>query len=217
MPRKLIRRWMPHDSHIREHKHLRMLGHRLHDPNLWHLNRRSVAGAVAVSFFVAWIPVPGQMLLAGLAAVWLRLNLPVSVVGVWITNPLTMPPMFFFAYQVGARILGQPVRAPTFQLSLSWLTAELGQIWQPFLLGCLVFGITSALLGYGLVRLLWRLHVMRSWQRRRRRRLNRPAGELSNRCAPTVLDPHAEGVGLEASDLRRSTLTAEDAEKHRLG
>ena len=173
MPRKLIKRWLPHHTKLREHKHLRLLGKRLHDPNLWHLNRRSAAGAVSLSLFVAWLPIPGQMLVAGLAAVWLRLNLPLSVVGVWVTNPITMPPMFYLAYEFGAWLLNEPIHEVTFELSFRWLAAQLETTSEPFLLGCLVLALVSALLGYGLVRLLWRIHVLRSWQERKQQRLNR--------------------------------------------
>jgi len=33
-------------------------------PMVWHLNRRSVAGGVAVGLFVSWMPLPMQMLVA---------------------------------------------------------------------------------------------------------------------------------------------------------
>jgi uncharacterized protein (DUF2062 family) len=48
------------------------------------------------------------MLLAALAAVLLRCNLPLSVALVWLTNPLTVPAIFFIAYQVGALIIDVP-------------------------------------------------------------------------------------------------------------
>ncbi len=177
MPRKLIKSWLPHHTKIREHKHLRVLGKRLHDPNLWHINRRSAAGAVSLSLFVAWLPIPGQMIVAGLAAVWLRLNLPLSVVGVWTTNPVTMPPMFYLAYELGALLLDEPVKDVDFELSFRWLAAQLDTVWQPFLLGCLMLGVVSALLGYGVVRVLWRIHVLQSWRKRKQRRLNRTGNE----------------------------------------
>jgi uncharacterized protein (DUF2062 family) len=80
---------------IKGHKNLSFLGEKLHDPNLWHLNRRSVSAAFAIGLFAAWIPTPGQMVIAAIIALYFRANLPISVALVWITNPLTMPPMFY--------------------------------------------------------------------------------------------------------------------------
>jgi uncharacterized protein len=45
-----------------------------------------------------YMPPIGQMFMAAAAAIVLRVNLPISVALVWITNPLTIPPMFYFAY-----------------------------------------------------------------------------------------------------------------------
>jgi len=90
MAKKLIKKWFPHQDRIRHHQHLQFLGHRLHDPNLWHLNRRSVAGAFAVGLFCAMLPIPFQMVVAAVLAILARVNLPISVMLVWITNPLTM-------------------------------------------------------------------------------------------------------------------------------
>jgi hypothetical protein len=168
MPRKLIRRYLPHHDTIRGHSHLRWLGTLLHDPNLWHLNRRSVSGAVAVGLFCAFIPVPFQMVIAALLSMLLRVNLPVSVVLVWISNPLTMGPIFFFAYKVGTWIIGDPTPVVAMDASiLEWLTSEVKANWKPFLLGCFVCGSISALLGYAGVRLTWRLHLVRRLHIRR--------------------------------------------------
>jgi uncharacterized protein (DUF2062 family) len=64
MPRRTIRRLLPKPHAIRDHKSLRLVRERLHDPNLWHLNRHSVSVAAFVGIFVAFIPVPMQMLIA---------------------------------------------------------------------------------------------------------------------------------------------------------
>ena len=161
MPRKFIKKYMPDHETIRGHVHLnRIFGTLLHDPNLLHLNRRSVSSAFAVGLFMAWVPVPFQMILAAAAAIFVRCNLPIAVGLVWITNPVTMPPFFFFAYKVGTWILGTPIREVKFALSLEWLTSELTAIWEPFLLGCFVCGVVSAAVGYGVIRLLWRLHIL---------------------------------------------------------
>jgi uncharacterized protein (DUF2062 family) len=170
MHRKLIQRYLPDHQSIRDHKHLRVFGTLLHDPNLWHLNRRSVAGAFAAGLFTAFIPVPFQMAIAGAAAIVLRVNLPISVALVWVTNPVTMPPLFYLAYKVGAALLGRPPQPFHFELSLAWLGNGLLANWEPFLLGCFVVGAASAATGYFLVRTLWRLSVMRNWQIRKERR-----------------------------------------------
>ena len=170
MPKKFIKRYMPDRHAIANHRHLSWLGDHLHDPNLWHLNRRSVAGAVAVGLFMAFVPVPFQMVLSAAAAIVLRVNLPIAVALVWITNPVTMPPMFYFTYKVGAWLMNQPLQPIAFELSWQWLKTELGMIWQPFLLGCAVTGLAAAALAYGLVRLLWRWHVIRTYRERRNRR-----------------------------------------------
>lgn len=179
MPKKLIKRFMPDHNTIREHKHLRFFGKLLHDPNLFHLNRRSASGAFAVGLFMAFVPLPIQMLLAASAAILFRVNLPISVVLVWLTNPVTIPPMFYFAYLVGTWIVGAPVHMEqgSFQLSYEWLKHELGAIWLPFLLGCFVTGSVSALLGYFGVRGLWRLHLVRHYQQRKLRRQQRENSE----------------------------------------
>ena len=67
-----------------------------HQPNLWHFNRRTLAKGVAVGFFCAFIPVPFQMLLAILGALIFKTNLPLAILAVWITNPITMPAIFLF-------------------------------------------------------------------------------------------------------------------------
>lgn len=170
MPKRIIKRYMPDHEKIRDHKNLRFLGTLLHDPNILHLNRRSVSGAFAVGLFFAWVPVPFQMVLGAIGSIVFRVNLPISVGLVWVTNPLTMPPMFYFAYKVGTWILGLPTRKFTFELSWEWLMEELGATWEPFLLGCLICGVVSSALGYALIRGYWRYHVARNWQNRHSQR-----------------------------------------------
>ena len=157
---------MPDHQKLKEHKQLKIFGTLLHSPDLWHLNRRSIAGAFGVGLFMAWVPVPFQMVLAAAAAIFFSVNLPVSVGLVWVSNPITMPPLFWFAHWVGAAVLGTPPVAVEFELSYQWLETILPQIWQPFLLGCLINGIASALLGYYGMRAFWIWYVQRRWKQR---------------------------------------------------
>lgn len=170
MPRKLIRRWLPDNSRFHEHPHLRRLGHRLLAPDLWHLNRRSASAGVAMGLAVAFVPVPMQMLVAGALAMVLRVNLPLAVAMVWVTNPLTVPALYWLAYEAGAWLLARPRVEMAAMPGFTWFVEAFGEIWEPLLLGLLVFAAGSGVLGYVAVRLLWRLHVVRAWEGRRRRR-----------------------------------------------
>lgn len=170
MPRRVIRKYLPHADTVRRHKQLRFLGERLHEPNLWHLNRASASTAAAIGLFVAFIPIPFQMALAALGAILFGANLPLAVALVWITNPVTMPPVFYFCYRLGAWLLDTPAYAFQFELSFAWLGTELLRVWEPLLLGCLLMAIAAAATGYYVVRVLWRRHVRRDWELRRARK-----------------------------------------------
>lgn len=167
MPKHLIKKFAPDHQVIRNHKHLRLFGDLLHDPNLWHMNRRSVSGAFAVGLFWAFIPIPLQMVTAAATAIFTRVNLPISVALVWITNPITMPPMFYSTYLVGTWILGTPASNESFELSLDYLSESMSTIWQPLFLGSFVCAVLVGGIGYCVIRGLWRLHIVRYLQRRR--------------------------------------------------
>jgi uncharacterized protein (DUF2062 family) len=175
MAKNLLKAITPSASRIRKIKSLHILGDWIYATNLWHLNRYSASMAFFVGLFVAFMPIPGQMVLAALLALRLRCNLPISVCLVWITNPLTVPAVFFIAYKVGALILEVPVGAMEFELSYRWLSSQLAYIWQPFLLGCLVCGVLSGCVGYFVVSMAWRWRVSVLWRERKRRRANRLA------------------------------------------
>lgn len=168
MPRRLIKRYMPNPASIREHKSLRFLGRFLHDPNLWHLNRHSVSRAVGLGLFAAFMPIPFQMLLAAALAILWRGNLPIGVSLVWLTNPITMPAVFYCTYKMGSWMLQLPPRHFPDELSWEWISGQLSTLWQPFLLGSVIAGLVFGALGYGLVQAYWRWGVGRQWRLRKK-------------------------------------------------
>ncbi len=175
MPKHFIRKITPDHHRIRSHPQLQVFGHRLHDPNLWHLNRRSASGAFAVGMFMAYVPLPFQMLFAAALAILVRVNLPLSVALVWVTNPITIPPMFYFAYRLGAWLLGVEPVDLEFQLDVNFLLAEMSEIWWPMLLGSLICGTILSALSYGAIRGLWRWHLVCELKKRRALRRARAA------------------------------------------
>jgi len=150
-------------------KGLGFLGTMLHNPNIWHLNRHSVSKAFVIGLFWMSIPIPLQMLASALTAILFRANLPISVALVWISNPLTMPPIFYFNYLVGSFILGDEAQESLhFELSWHWIFNVLGELWLPLYLGSIVVGLVLGFISYLAVKLLWRHHVYKNWLARKR-------------------------------------------------
>jgi len=107
MAKKLIKKFLPHPKLITGNRLIGLLGPRLQDPSLWHINRKSFSGAIGVGVFCAFMPVPFQMLIAAIAAICFRFNILVAVPTVWISNPITLAPMF---YQQVPRVVFNAVR-----------------------------------------------------------------------------------------------------------
>jgi uncharacterized protein (DUF2062 family) len=163
-----------------------MFGQWLHHPNLWHFNRRSVPGAVAIGLFCGLVPGPLQMLCAVLLAVPLKKNLPVALLMTLYTNPLTIVPLYLLAYGIGALLLGEPPgagRLPLYEMhwsnwigSMQALMDWMLSLGKPLALGLLALAGTLALVGYVAVRVGWRLYVILAWKARIRRRNTRSTG-----------------------------------------
>lgn len=190
MPRQFFRRYLPSHEQVRANRWLARFGPWLQHPNLWHLNRHSVSGGVAIGLFSGLVPGPLQMITAALLAVPLRVNLPIALATTLYTNPFTIGPLYILAYQIGKLIIGGDggvSAAPDFD----WLHlgAWLGQFidWlltmgRPLLLGLVALAIGLAVIGYGAVQLAWRLHVTLAWRRRARVRRARARAQESTRA-----------------------------------
>lgn len=169
-----MKRYMPTPEKIRSIKALNFMGDILHEPNLWHINRHGIARGFLIGIFLCLIPMPFQMVAAALCAIWLNANLPLSVALVWISNPLTMPPMFYFNYKVGAWMLDHPLVDYKFELSITWFKESLVDIGIPLYFGSLIVATVSSCACYLLIQYLWRRRVRISWEERRQRRLQKP-------------------------------------------
>lgn len=168
--KNFLRRYLPSPSEVRRKSALRPLRFFLGRPELWHLNRHSVSGAAFIGLFCAFLPVPLQMLLAGALAVASRRNLPISLALVWVSNPLTFVPMFYFAYRLGAWLLDMPLEAAPAEPGMQWWLGNLDNIAIPLLCGSLVCGWAAGLTGFVAARAFWRFEVLRRWRNRRARR-----------------------------------------------
>ena len=165
MPIRFLRRLSPRRRDLTHRWFLRPFGAVLHDPALWRLDRHGAARAFAMGLFIGWLPIPMQMAVAALLALVVRVHLPLAVLSVWISNPITTVPMLYFAYRLGLVLLGEPAGMEPFEANLGWILHELARIWQPLLLGSIVAGTLTAALGYFLLDLLWYWTLVRKYRR----------------------------------------------------
>ena len=181
----MLERFLPTREAITQSRMLRWLGPRLHDPLLWHVNRRSVARGVALGvFFGLMIPI-AQIPAAAIASLMLRGNLWIAAVSTLVSNPLTYGPLYYFAYRLGAGVIGtrtpadltaDDVERPMRMIdSLAQAWAWITGIGQPLLVGMLIMAITGSVIAYWGTQLVWRMRVTAKWRRLRRERRLRAA------------------------------------------
>lgn len=164
------RKYLPTRERLRDIRSLRFLGEMIFEPNLWHFNRHSVSFAFLVGTFCCFLPIPFQMVPCLLLCVWVRCNVPLSIALVWVSNPITMPPMFYSTYRLGIWLMGRETQVSHISLSWDWLSSQIEAVWEPLLLGSLITGLTLGCLGFVGVRIYWRWKVARDWSMRRLRK-----------------------------------------------
>lgn len=153
------------DRHkLAEHRWLKPIAHRLHDPKLWHLQHEAVARGAAIGIFWGFAAPVAQLLLAAATSVFWRANIPVAMGATLITNPFTIGFWLFLAYEIGALVIDAPPRVSKADSSstLAWVTS----FGWPAVIGMAVFAVAGSLAAYLLVKLGWRVRV---WLKRRGR------------------------------------------------
>jgi len=177
--RNFLHKFLPSHETVKSQRWLKPFGNWLQHPNLWHLNRRSVAGGVGVGLFCGLIPGPLQMIGATLLAVSFRVNLPVTLITTLYTNPFTIMPLYVLAYELGAWLSGAhsgvAVVQPSFP-EVHWHNL-MHELWdwmvmlgKPLLIGLPLLAVSLAIIGYFAVRVAWHVTVVLRWRARKRRR-----------------------------------------------
>jgi uncharacterized protein (DUF2062 family) len=184
MPRKFFRKILPTPEAIATNRYLQRFGPRLAHPNLWHINRRSVAGGTAVGMFAGLIPGsnPVQFAAGAAGALLFKVNLPVAVFVTLYSNPFTILPLYFLAFQLGKLITGGEgtlVVPPNLTFSDMAGSAMALFDWffslgKPLLVGLVCLATLLAVAGYFIVDIVWRVYIRLAWRSRLRRRAARP-------------------------------------------
>lgn len=173
--RKKLRKILPDHEAVRANRWLAPFENTLLHPRLWHLNRHSAAGGVAVGLFCGLIPGPFQMLGAAICAVIFRVNLPLALFTTFYTNPFTIVPLYFAGYGLGRLVLGgggEFVAPPEWGTEGMWtwvlaLVDWMAHLGRPLALGLVLLASLLASTGYLTVRVAWRYYLLRAWRKRR--------------------------------------------------
>lgn len=150
-----LRALAPSREQLEANRWLRALAPYLADPKLWHWSRRGVAAGVAIGLFIGLLIPVAQILLAAAAAVVLRANVPVAAAGTLVTNPLTVPPIYYAAYHIGAWATGTSATAAVSLSDPASLWASLGTIGLPLFAGLAITATCVAIASYLLISRMW--------------------------------------------------------------
>jgi uncharacterized protein (DUF2062 family) len=184
-----LKKMMPSQESMQNNRWLRWMGPRLFHPRLWRMHRKAVALGVGIGVFFAFLIPIAQIPLSAILSMWLRANIPAAALATIVNTPLTFPPVYYAAWELGRWMLSfkQPdvssneaggLGESTLSSGLSetglseasrggaaqWIELLIGQmdtIGKPMALGAFVFACVFSVLAYALVQLVWIKRVRR--------------------------------------------------------
>lgn len=116
-------------------------------------SRKMISKGAAIGIFIAMIPIPFQMVIVLFLTPLTRFNVPIALVMCWITNPFTMPFIYYVEYLTGSFFLGMEVE--NVQITLEWFQNNFSDILIPLYVGAFFYSILFAWLIYYLITHLW--------------------------------------------------------------
>jgi uncharacterized protein (DUF2062 family) len=131
------------------------------------INRKAISRGVGIGLFWGFIPMPMQMLAVVATTPFLKFNVPIAISMVWLSNPLTMPLMYYMEYQTGNFLLGYE-ELENINLTLDWFSENWDNILVPLYVGTIPYSVFVSALFYFLINKLW----IQSVQKERPNRFN---------------------------------------------
>lgn len=130
------------------------------------VNRKAVTRGLLIGIFIGFIPMPFQMLVVIFMGIFVIFNVPLAISMVWLSNPFTMPFMYYLEYVTGNFILGRPLLQV--ELTMQWFHQNIDKIFLPLYVGTLFYSVTVSLSVYYIVNWLW-IHSVRSEKKSQKR------------------------------------------------
>ncbi len=118
------------------------------------INRKSISRGVLIGLFWGFIPMPMQMLAVLSITPFIKFNVPIAISMVWLSNPLTMPFMYYMEYQTGNFLLGNP-SLDNINLNLDWFSQNWDKIITPLYVGTIPYSLGVSTFVYFIINKLW--------------------------------------------------------------
>ena len=163
MARKIIRNW------------LNKFQEQFQKAILSKTSSHEIALGMAVGIFIGFLPFLGFQVLIGLVAIFLfRINKITTLLGIFVTNPITITPIFAFNYFIGKLILGaEKVSQSSNLLSIEVLLEN----FKPLIIGSVVVGFVVAIVAYFItffiVKRIKKLHLKERVKKHMKKELKR--------------------------------------------
>jgi len=119
-----------------------------------HISRRLIVRGIFVGLFWGLVPMPMQMLAVVLTMPLLKFNVPIAISMVWLSNPITMPFMYYIEYLTGNFILGLDGVSDV-SLSLKWFKENWSDIAKPLYFGSAFYMMTLPIIVSSIINWLW--------------------------------------------------------------
>jgi uncharacterized protein (DUF2062 family) len=97
---------LPTKEEILKNSYLKKYSYSLKNEVYWKRTRRGNTVGAATGAFAALLPIPFQMVVAVPLCIKFKGNIPISLILVWVTNPITMPFILYAQYLLGSYLLG---------------------------------------------------------------------------------------------------------------
>ncbi len=121
-------RFLKHPRRLKKSRVMRWFARHFLDKRVWKPTQHTLAGGMAVGWFVTVQLLPIQMPTATILAALFRVNIPIAVALCWVSNPFTIPALMWLEHTLGKWALGWFMNVPTTPLPTS-LPESAGDLW----------------------------------------------------------------------------------------
>ena len=174
-----IRSQAPSRETFERSRFLRPFAQRVFHPALWRFTRRSVPRGVALGLLVGiFLLIPGiQIAGAALLALPFRANIPLAAAMTFLSNPATTPFILVASIYVGNSALNMGADVTQFEALIernaplsAWADWLVSSAAPAMLTGLFLIALLSAVIGYVIAAVSWRIWLSRKWKARAHRK-----------------------------------------------